>query len=103
MEAFMPGSSKRVTERHYAHLAPNYVADTIRRNFPRLTETKSPNVVPIGRTRKNNTEDDLKKVTTHDVVPKFYTMINDLAGGWRSFTAETRVRFPYGAPMISIT
>jgi hypothetical protein len=27
----------RMTERHYAHLAPNYVADTIRANFPRLT------------------------------------------------------------------
>ena len=27
----------RMTERYYAHLAPNYVADTIRANFPRLT------------------------------------------------------------------
>jgi ribosome recycling factor len=36
-----------MTERHYAHLAPNYVADTIRANFPRLTETKSANVVRI--------------------------------------------------------
>jgi integrase len=26
----------RMTEKHYAHLAPNYVADTIRANFPRL-------------------------------------------------------------------
>jgi integrase len=26
----------RITERHYAHLAPSYVADTIRANFPRL-------------------------------------------------------------------
>ncbi|MET3484112.1 tyrosine-type recombinase/integrase [Methylobacterium sp. 1973] len=26
----------RMTERHYAHLAPNYVADTIRANFPTL-------------------------------------------------------------------
>ena len=43
-----------MTERHYAHLAPNLVADTIRENFPRLTETKSPSVVPIGRARKNN-------------------------------------------------
>ena len=41
-----------MTERHYAHLAPNLVADTIRENFPRLTETKSPSVVPIGRARK---------------------------------------------------
>jgi integrase len=27
----------RMTERHYAHLAPNYVAEMIRGNFPRLT------------------------------------------------------------------
>lgn len=26
----------RITERHYAHLAPNYVADTIRSHFPSL-------------------------------------------------------------------
>jgi len=27
----------RMTERRYAHLAPNDIADTIRANFPRLT------------------------------------------------------------------
>jgi hypothetical protein len=42
-----------MTERHYAHLAPNYVADTIRASFPRLTETTLANVVAIGRPRKN--------------------------------------------------
>ena len=26
----------RMTEKHYAHLAPNYVADTIRAKFPDL-------------------------------------------------------------------
>jgi integrase len=26
----------RMTEKHYAHLAPSYVADTIRANFPNL-------------------------------------------------------------------
>ena len=36
----------RMTERHYAHLAPNYVADTIRRNFPRLTASDQL-VVPL--------------------------------------------------------
>jgi integrase len=29
-------SDTRMTEKHYAHLAPNYVADTIRANLPRL-------------------------------------------------------------------
>jgi integrase len=29
-------SDTRMTEKHYAHLAPNYVADTIRANFPKL-------------------------------------------------------------------
>ena len=30
----------RMTEKHYAHLAPSYVADTIRANFPTLGITK---------------------------------------------------------------
>ena len=46
-------SDSRMTERHFAHLAPNYVADTIRASFPRLTESTPAKVVPIGRTRKN--------------------------------------------------
>jgi integrase len=36
----------RMTEKHYAHLAPNYVADTIRESFPRLQHDESV-VVPI--------------------------------------------------------
>ena len=40
----------RMTERHYAHLAPNYVADTIRASFPRLTPASpAARVVSIGR------------------------------------------------------
>jgi integrase len=42
----------RMTERHYAHLAPNYVTDTIRANFPRLTPPDA-RVVPIRRVRKS--------------------------------------------------
>jgi integrase len=45
----------RMTERHYAHLAPNYVADTIRANFPTLTASAS-TVVPIGRTRSTQSK-----------------------------------------------
>jgi hypothetical protein len=41
------------SERHYTHLAPNYVADTIRASFPRLTETQAQTVVPIARGRRN--------------------------------------------------
>jgi integrase len=44
-------SDTRMTERHYAHLAPNYVTDTIRANFPRLTGVTAPVMVPIIRTR----------------------------------------------------
>jgi hypothetical protein len=29
-------SDTRMTEKHYAHLAPNYVAETIRAKFPEL-------------------------------------------------------------------
>jgi hypothetical protein len=41
----------RMTERHYAHLAPNYVADTIRAGFPRLTPSSG---LGIGTNRQNN-------------------------------------------------
>jgi integrase len=29
-------ADSRMTEKHYAHLAPSYVADTIRAHFPSL-------------------------------------------------------------------
>jgi integrase len=45
----------RMTERHYAHLAPNYVADTIRANFPNLTGAAS-NVLPIRRAQISRSE-----------------------------------------------
>jgi integrase len=35
----------RMTEKHYAHLAPNYVAQTIRAKFPRLRIADMPSVV----------------------------------------------------------
>jgi len=37
----------RMTEKHYAHLAPNYVADTIRANFPNLGIGETLKVVPV--------------------------------------------------------
>ena len=37
----------RMTEKHYAHLAPNYVADTIRANFPNLGIGDAPKVLPL--------------------------------------------------------
>jgi integrase len=38
----------RMTERHYAHLAQSYVAETIRKNLPRLIPpSKEPVVVPL--------------------------------------------------------
>jgi integrase len=50
-------SDTRMTERHYAHLAPNYIADTIRANFPRLTGSADPAVVPFrhGRVSRSKT------------------------------------------------
>jgi integrase len=41
----------RMTEKHYAHLAPNYVADTIRAHFPKLGITRDMTVVPMERSR----------------------------------------------------
>jgi integrase len=37
-------SDTRMTEKHYAHLSPSYVADTIRQNFPTLGVLKNNNV-----------------------------------------------------------
>jgi len=45
-----------MTEKHYAHLAPNYVADTIRGSFPRLTGSTTPIVVPFGRSRTSRSK-----------------------------------------------
>jgi integrase len=39
----------RMTEKHYAHLAPSYVADTIRTHFPVLDIVNAHNVVPMKR------------------------------------------------------
>ncbi|MBR1255177.1 site-specific integrase [Bradyrhizobium sp. AUGA SZCCT0240] len=37
----------RMTEKHYAHLAPSYIAQTIRANFPKLEITKDRKVAPL--------------------------------------------------------
>jgi integrase len=39
----------RMTEKHYAHLAPSYVAQTIRANFPVLNLAGESQVVPLRR------------------------------------------------------
>jgi integrase len=37
----------RMTEKHYAHLAPSYIADTIRAHFPKLGLAEMLHVVPL--------------------------------------------------------
>jgi hypothetical protein len=37
----------RMTEKHYAHLAPSYVADTIRAHFPTLGIACERTIAPI--------------------------------------------------------
>jgi integrase len=44
----------RMTERHYAHLAPNYVSDTIRASFPRLTPSAGRSILSLGRARERS-------------------------------------------------
>ena len=41
-------SYTRMTEKHYAHLAPSYVADTVRAAFTSMGIVKENNVVSIG-------------------------------------------------------
>jgi integrase len=43
-------SDTRMTERHYAHLSPSYVADTVRAALPALGIVDKPNVAPWKRT-----------------------------------------------------
>jgi integrase len=43
----------RITEKHYAHLAPSYVADTIRANMPTLGIVDPSNVRPMKRQAKS--------------------------------------------------
>jgi integrase len=42
----------RMTEKHYAHLSPSYVADTIRQNLPTLGVTEESKVTPMKRKAK---------------------------------------------------
>jgi hypothetical protein len=42
----------RMTEKHYAHLAPSYVSETIRANFPRLGIADENNVIPLRRSKE---------------------------------------------------
>jgi len=39
----------RMTERHYGHLAPSYIAETIRKFAPTFGPLEDTNLVPIGR------------------------------------------------------
>jgi integrase len=42
----------RMTEKHYAHLAPSYVASTIRAHFPRLGLLQPSAIIPMRQMRK---------------------------------------------------
>ena len=43
-------SDTRITQKHYAHLCPDYVADVIRENLPDFS-VEEPKVVPLSRVR----------------------------------------------------
>ncbi len=43
-------SDTKMVEKHYGHLAPNYISDEIRRTAPRFGIADAGNVVPIGGT-----------------------------------------------------
>jgi integrase len=45
----------RMTEKHYAHLAPSYVAETIRAHFPKLGIAEDRTIVPIRAAHKPHT------------------------------------------------
>ena len=39
-------SDTRMVEKHYGHLAPNYIADTVRAGFTALGIVETDNVIP---------------------------------------------------------
>jgi hypothetical protein len=44
----------RMTEKHYAHLAPNYVATTIRASLPKMGIVEESNVRSIERRERSD-------------------------------------------------
>lgn len=44
-------SDIRMVEKHYGHLAPNYVAETIRANFTDMGIVREGNIVPMGKSK----------------------------------------------------
>ncbi len=42
-------SDTRMVEKHYGHMAPSYVADTVRASFGKIGIVEETNVVPMGR------------------------------------------------------
>jgi hypothetical protein len=45
-------ATTHMTEKHYAHLAPSYIAETIRRLTPTFLAPDETNIVPLGRGQK---------------------------------------------------
>ena len=45
-------SDTRMVERHYGHLAPSYVAESVRKHAPKFGKVTASNVTPMaGRSR----------------------------------------------------
>lgn len=54
-------SDTRMTEKHYAHLSPSYVSDTIRQHFPSLGLTEPSNVVSLKPKKQQRTNSLIRK------------------------------------------
>ena len=46
-------SDTRICERHYAHLSPSYITETIRSNFPNLNIVEEDNVVGFDKAQES--------------------------------------------------
>jgi integrase len=51
-------SDTRMVEKHYGHLAPNYIADTVRTAFGRLGIVEPSNIIPIASGKARQLEPD---------------------------------------------
>ena len=96
-------SDTRMTERHYAHLAPNYVADTIRANFPRFRSRMKPfcqSAAPAGNEIKNDRLGSTQLLIGRSDAAQYEFVTDERCPP----KAEVRkVRILSGAPVISNT
>src|SRR5262249_45518721 len=79
----------RMTEKHYAHLAPNYVADTIRAHFPTLGITGDTNVFTMKAKKRPVRQPDRREISSSNVLNR-----SRRGAGWPTVAGHDHHRRP---------